>query len=177
MLVCGNNQGALKWAESKEHRRTKHIPSGFCAMSSRMGVSRWNMSWRVITWLTLTKTLFRQRFKCLRSWWDWLCAINLSGSVDKRVLSCAIVSWSSFALSASRYHGDGKHSNSFKEFHSLFSNLSDSNFPLSTFLKSFCIIFSPNKDVFLLLIVYWIINRNFKTNFIIKRCNCANNLE
>jgi len=80
MLVIGDNQSALKWAESKEYRRTKHIPSGFCAMSSRMGVSSWNMSWRVITWLTL----WRKRSSGSDSnvfvrWWDWLCAINSSG--------------------------------------------------------------------------------------------------
>jgi len=55
MLVHGDNQGALKLAESEEHhRRTKHIDVRFRFLRDVVeNGSLWNMLPRRTTWLTL----------------------------------------------------------------------------------------------------------------------------
>jgi len=71
MLVRGDNQGALKLAESVEHhRRTKHIDVRFRFL--RDVVENGNLQLEYVTTDdnvtdALTKALFRQRFERLRS--------------------------------------------------------------------------------------------------------------
>jgi len=71
MLVRGDNQGALKLAESEEHHcRTKHIDVRFRFL--RDVVKNGSLQLEYVTTEdnmadALTKALFRQRFERLRS--------------------------------------------------------------------------------------------------------------